>query len=77
VPALLELLGVPYTGSDAVALGLTLDKMLGKRLAAAKGVSTPGAEILDKGDEPLRDGLRFPLIVKPLREGSSMGVTRS
>jgi D-alanine-D-alanine ligase len=76
VPALLELLGIPYTGSDAVALGMTLDKMLAKRLAAAEGVSTPGATVLENGDEPLADDLRFPLIVKPLREGSSMGVTR-
>ena len=76
VPALLELLGIPYTGSDAVALGLALDKMLAKRLAAAQGVSTPPATVLQDGDEPLPDGLHFPLIVKPLREGSSMGVSR-
>jgi len=77
VPALLELLTIPYTGSDAVALSLTLDKMLAKHLAGAQGVSTPGAMVVEDGDEPLPDGLRFPLIVKPLREGSSMGVTRN
>ena len=41
VPALLDLLGIPYTGSDAVALGVTLDKSLAKAVVRAAGVATP------------------------------------
>ena len=41
VPALLDLLGIPYTGSDAVALGVTLDKSLAKAVVRAVGVATP------------------------------------
>ena len=69
VPATLEMLGIPCTGSDPVAIGITLDKALAKMMAKAAGIATaPWA--MGRGD-----GLRYPLFVKPAAEGSSMGVT--
>ena len=74
VPALLELLGIRYTGSDAVALGVTLDKSLAKAVVRAAGVATPLWTVMTSGDEPLPDLFRLPAIVKPLHEGSSKGI---
>ena len=59
VPALLDLLGIPYTGSDAVTLGITLDKSLAKTLVAAAGVATPRGFLVVSGDEPVLHGLRL------------------
>ncbi len=75
VPALLDLLGIPYTGSDAVTLGITLDKSLAKTLVAAAGVATPRGFLVVSGDEPVPHGFRFPTVVKPVHEGSSKGIT--
>jgi len=77
VPALLELVGIPYTGSDATTLALTLDKGLAKRLVSEVGVRTPAFQLFITGKEKLSPGLSFPLVVKPLGEGSSKGVHRS
>ncbi len=74
VPALLELLGIPYTGSDPTALALALDKELAKRLVAAAGIATPPCFLLHTGREALPNGFPFPAIVKPVTEGSSKGV---
>ncbi len=74
VPALLELLGIRYTGSDAVALGVTLDKSLAKAVVRAAGVATPLWTVMASGDEPLPELFRLPAIVKPLHEGSSKGI---
>ena len=75
VPALLELMGIPYTGSDASALALTLDKGLAKRLVGAAGVSTPAWAVVPPG-QSAPEGLRFPVIVKPNAEGSSKGIDK-
>jgi D-alanine-D-alanine ligase len=74
VPALLDLLGIPFTGSDAVALGVSLDKSVAKAVARAVGVATPLWTVMTAGDEPLPERFRLPAIVKPLHEGSSMGI---
>jgi D-alanine-D-alanine ligase len=73
-PALYEELGLAYTGSDAWACAVTLDKRLTKLLAAAAGVRTPAARFVRAPGD--LDGLDLapPLIVKPNFEGSSMGV---
>lgn len=77
VPAMLELLGIAYTGSDPAALSLTLDKALAKRLVRQAGLLTPDFILMTRGDEPLPAGMTFPLIVKPNTEGSSKGVSAS
>lgn len=74
VPALLELLDIPYTGSDPATLALTLDKALAKRVVRDAGIPTPNFFILETGKERIPKNMEFPLIVKPLAEGSSKGV---
>lgn len=74
VPALLELLDIPYTGSDPAALSLALDKGLAKRIVRQAGVSTPPFLVMTTGKERLPKDFRFPAIVKPVAEGSSKGV---
>jgi D-alanine-D-alanine ligase len=81
VPAVLEMLGVPYTGSDPLTLAATLDKECAKRLVAYAGIATPGWALVEHGDltaveKPLAK-LGWPRIVKPNFEGSSKGVLRS
>jgi len=74
VPAMLEMLGIPNTGSDPVALALALDKGLAKIFAAGHGIATAPFQIIG-ADEPLGDiDLRYPLFAKPVGEGSSMGI---
>jgi D-alanine-D-alanine ligase len=77
VPALLELLGIPYVGSDPLTLCVTLDKPVAKRLVAAEGFPTPGFRTFRSADVFTGDGLAFPVIVKPVFEGSSKGVRLS
>lgn len=74
VPALLEMLGIPNTGSDPVALALALDKGLAKIFAAAQGIPT-APFVLVGTDEVLPPvDLVYPLFAKPVAEGSSMGI---
>lgn len=74
VPALVELLGIPYTGSDPTALSLCLDKALAKRLVSQAGFRTPASFVMLTGKERLPKNLTFPVIVKPVAEGSSKGI---
>lgn len=77
VPAFLELVGIPYTGSDPSALVTTLDKAVAKSIVSAAGVHTPRGVVMATGAEPLPAGFMFPAIVKPVAEGSSKGVLPS
>lgn len=75
VPALLELLDIPYTGSDPATLSIALDKALAKRIVRQHGIHTPNFQIMTTGKERLiKEFTTFPLIVKPVAEGSSKGV---
>ncbi len=77
VPALLELLDIPYTGSDPAALSVSLDKALAKRMVRTHGILTPQYLVMHTGKERLpRDMPPYPLIVKPVAEGTSKGVSR-
>jgi len=75
VPALLEMLRQPYTGSGVLTLALTLDKPMTKRVLAFHDLPTPAFQVFERADEPLDDDLRFPLFAKPSREGTGMGVS--
>jgi D-alanine-D-alanine ligase len=75
VPALCELMGIPYTGSDAATLSIALDKALSKRVLRQHGISTPEFQVMETGRERLSPKMKFPLIVKPNQEGSSKGVS--
>lgn len=74
VPALLEMLGVPYTGSSALSLGLSLHKDQAKQLLRANGIPTPDFAVLHSVAEVMSVRLPYPLIVKPSREDASMGI---
>lgn len=78
IQALLEYIGVPYTGSAVEASSLSMDKHLTKKLLAAEGLPTAAWDLFDLsgGTLPLLPGsLDLPLVVKPRFEGSSAGVT--
>jgi D-alanine-D-alanine ligase len=75
VPCLLDILGLPYTGSPALSLGLALHKDKAKELLRARGVSTPGFARVDRLEDVGLVDLPFPLIVKPAREDASVGIT--
>lgn len=77
VAGLLELLGLPYTGSPPLALGLALDKFRAKRLLSAARIRTPRCWLFQPGDVLKNSNVKFPAIVKPVREDASLGVTSS
>jgi D-alanine-D-alanine ligase len=74
VPALCELLGIPYTGSDSATLAIALDKALTKKVLRQHGILTPEFQLFETGRERLGANMRFPVIVKPNAEGSSKGI---
>ena len=77
VPAILEMLDIPYTGSDPECLAICLDKPVTKKLVRLAGITTPEWRVVNNKDE-LDDisfaDFPFPAIVKPAYEGSSKGV---
>ncbi len=82
IPSMLELLQIPYTGSDPLTLALCLDKSRAKEILAYHHIPTPRfCAISEKSQvsaSRLRDGgVRFPVVVKPLHEGSSKGIFNS
>src|SRR5512138_305444 len=74
VPALLEMLGIPYTGSRVLANGISLDKTLTKRIWRDRRLPVAPFQEFNATEDPLRPDLKFPLFVKPSREGTGMGV---
>lgn len=78
VPILLEMAGIPFVGSDALTLGLTLDKVIAKKIFIAEQIPTPKFfEIKSISELDGIDHCRFPLIVKPRCEGSSKGLNEN
>ncbi len=75
IPALLEMLRIPYTGSRVLTLALSLDKPMTKRVLAYHNLPTPAFQVFERPDEPLDPDMTFPLFVKPSREGTGMGIT--
>ncbi len=78
VQGLLEVMQMPYTGSDVLGCALSMDKVRSKQVWGCTGVPTPPSLIYERGDEPreLLAKLSFPVMVKPAREGSSFGASR-
>ncbi len=75
VPAICEFFGVPYTGSDPLALCLSLDKRRAKDVWAAAGVATPAGVVISRPEDRNHAlGVPVPAVVKPLFEGSSKGI---
>ena len=73
LPAMLEMLGVPYVGSGPQAHGLALDKVIAKMIFQSSGISTPGFWNFATADQT-HDDLVFPVIVKPKMEAVSYGI---
>ncbi len=76
VPALLEMMRIPYTGSKVLTLALALDKPMTKRVLTYHDLPTPDFQSFERADEPLDPKMKFPLFVKPSREGTGMGVSK-
>ena len=82
VQGALELLGIPYTGSGVMASAIAMDKVMTKRLWRSHGLDTPASVCLSPAEQSqariaaIPAELGLPLIVKPPREGSSIGVTK-
>jgi D-alanine-D-alanine ligase len=75
VPAILEMLRIPYTGSRVLTLALTLDKPMTKRVLAYHKLPTPPFQTFERLNEPLDPDMDFPMFVKPSREGTGMGIS--
>ncbi|HEX9746613.1 MAG TPA: D-alanine--D-alanine ligase [bacterium] len=83
VQGMLEILGVPYTGSGVLASALTIDKVRSREYLEGHDIRMPKGEVIDTVDEVheaidnlLARGANFPLIVKPSSAGSSVGLSR-
>ena len=78
VQGALELMEIPYTGSGVMASALCLDKLRTKLVWQASGIPTPRGETITAATDwtALAQRLGLPLVVKPAREGSSIGITK-
>ncbi len=74
IPALLEMLGIPYVGSGILAHSLALNKAMAKEIFQYHGVPTPAFQVFQTGEESFDTKLTFPLIAKPACEGSGFGI---
>jgi D-alanine-D-alanine ligase len=77
IPAMMEMLGIPFTGSDALTLGICLDKSRAKEILTYHHIPTPEFAVVNSLEELTRCSVGLPAIVKPLHEGSSKGVLDS
>ena len=77
VPAILDYLNIPYTGSSTFSLALALNKALTKKILKAENIPTPHFQVFTKVSEELNPDLKFPMIVKPNCEGSAKGINKS
>ncbi|NWF91542.1 MAG: ATP-grasp domain-containing protein [Syntrophaceae bacterium] len=75
VPALLDLLRIPYTGSPALTLGLCQNKGKVKDILLSQGILTPRYKIFDRAENHIKGNI-FPIIVKPLHEDGSLGISK-
>ncbi len=81
IQGVLEQLGLPYTGSRVLASALSMDKIMSKRIFCAEDITTPPYLLLERDWDVERArkeaeaGFEYPLVLKPVNEGSSLGVT--
>ena len=74
LPAILDVYGIPYTGGDFLSIAITADKARTKEVLTFHGIPTPAFQLFESHKDPLRADLRFPLIVKPVREDAGIGI---
>jgi len=77
IPAMLEMLAIPYLGSDPLTLAVCLDKSRAKEILAYYRIPTPQFSVVHSLEELDETRVKFPSIVKPLHEGSSKGIYNS
>jgi D-alanine-D-alanine ligase len=77
IPAILDLLKIPYTGSEPLTLGICLDKARAKEILSYHNIPTPHFHLITSVSELAGASIRFPSIVKPQHEGSSKGIFNS
>jgi D-alanine-D-alanine ligase len=77
VPAILEMLRIPYVGSKVLTLALALDKPMTKRVLTYHDLPTPQFQVFERQEETLSPDMVFPMFVKPSREGTGMGVSEN
>ncbi|MEM1673955.1 MAG: ATP-grasp domain-containing protein [Candidatus Bathyarchaeia archaeon] len=77
IPVILEMLGIPYTGSGPATLAICLNKAMTHKVLSAYDIPSPNFQVFRRADENLDSSLNFPLVVKPLLEGSSKGIRSS
>jgi D-alanine-D-alanine ligase len=75
IPCFLEMLGIPYTGSGPLTLALCLNKARTKEILLSYRIPTPNYQVFHTPEDRLKRSLKFPLIVKLISEGSSMGLS--
>src|SRR5262245_45507196 len=77
VPVILEMKGIPFVGSDGLTMGITLDKVVAKKIFISEGIPTPKFFTAEKGDNVEKlNTIGYPLIVKTSQEGSSKGISK-
>jgi len=74
VPAFLEMLGIPYVGSNVLTTAICLDKPTTKKILSYHKVPTPRFKVFQRPDQPFDGQLPYPVLLKPSREGSSIGI---
>jgi D-alanine--D-alanine ligase len=73
--AILDCLGIPYTGSNPLTLALCIDKIKVKKILEQHGLPTPKFDYVFQKDEPIREDLRYPLMVKLANTDNSIGIS--
>jgi len=75
VASMLELLGIPYTGSGPLALALCMNKARVKEILMQNGIQTPKFQIFYSRNKKINEDLKFPMIIKPICMDNSIGIT--
>lgn len=76
IPAVLEMLGIPYSGARVIGHAISLDKAATKRMWRDNGLPTASFQVFLDPGEAIAPELEYPLFVKPLREGTGMGINK-
>jgi len=74
VPAMLEMLGIPYTASKILGQALSLHKAMAKRIWMSYGLPTAAFQLFARANEPVHPSLEYPLFAKPVAEGTAKGI---
>jgi len=74
IPAFLEMLGIPFVGSNVLTTAICLDKPATKKILSYHRVPTPSFKVFHRHDQPIERQLPYPVLLKPSREGSSIGI---